>query len=294
LARMNYDPWGNLWWPRKQAYHTPPCQKNKLANFLDRFRGHILGKSQHDPWRLGYHYAKVLTPYLFTGRKLDASTGQYFNRWRNYAPKYGRFTSSDPMSFDAGNNLYAYANLNPLRYTDPWGLEPWSTGKYKWDYNTWFHHPSTTDRERVCSDYIADETADWYLTYIGSKAFSKLGKSISKWWSADKVAPLGQGGKPLKITISQLEKKFKHAVDFGVNEGRSKVGFEQFGRAIQDFVKQGSNKVINGTFRGQPATFHVDPQTGLSVIKDASGKFLSAWKLNVDQLRNVLTRGKLL
>ena len=123
LARMNYDPWGNLWWPRKQAYHTPPCQKNKLANFLDRFRGHILGKSQHDPWRLGYHFAKVLTPYLFTGRKFDTTTQTYFNRWRQYNPKAGRFLSSDPIGFNGGNNLYGYANQNPLTFTDPFGFD---------------------------------------------------------------------------------------------------------------------------------------------------------------------------
>ena len=165
LARMNYDAWGNLWWPRKQAYHTPPCQKNKLANFLDRFRGHILGKAQHDPWRLGYHFAKVLTPYLFTGRKFDTTTQTYFNRWRQYNPKAGRFLSSDPIGFNGGYNLYGYANLNPTKYTEPWGLEPWSTGMYKWDYNTWFHHPSTTDRERVCSDYIAPVADDFWLLF---------------------------------------------------------------------------------------------------------------------------------
>lgn len=45
-------------------------------------------------------------------------------------PKYGRFTSSDPVSFRGGNNLYNFANNNPLRWLDPWGLEPyWPFGR---------------------------------------------------------------------------------------------------------------------------------------------------------------------
>jgi len=58
-------------------------------------------------------------------------------------------------------------------------------------------------------------------------------------------------------------------------------------------VTNAATKVIKGTFRGQSVTHYVDAKTGLNVIKDASGNFLSAWKLNKDQLRNVLTRGKL-
>ena len=144
LARMNYDAWGNLWWPRKQAYHAPPCHKNNLGSFIDRFRGHILGKAQHDPWRLGYHFAKVLTPYLYTGRKFDTTTQTYFNRWRQYNPKAGRFLSSDPIGFNGGNNLYGYANLNPLTHTDPHGLQP---DFPFWKFNTY---------EKFTEDYALD------------------------------------------------------------------------------------------------------------------------------------------
>jgi len=52
-----------------------------------------------------------------------------FHRNRYYNPQVGRFTSQDPIGFNGGNNLYGYANLNPLIYTDPWGLAK----VYVWD-----------------------------------------------------------------------------------------------------------------------------------------------------------------
>ena len=47
-----------------------------------------------------------------------------FHRNRYYNPQVGRFTSQDPIGFNGGYNLFAYANQNPLRWVDPWGLDP--------------------------------------------------------------------------------------------------------------------------------------------------------------------------
>ena len=43
------------------------------------------------------------------------------NRNRYYQPKYGRFTSRDPIGFSGDSNLYRYANDNPVMFTDPFG-----------------------------------------------------------------------------------------------------------------------------------------------------------------------------
>ena len=58
--------------------------------------------------------------YKFTGRELIGAL--YYYRARTYDPAAGRFTSQDPIGFDAGDaNLYRYVGNSPLNFTDPSG-----------------------------------------------------------------------------------------------------------------------------------------------------------------------------
>jgi len=65
-----------------------------------------------------------LSPWLFHGRLHEPETGLYWMRARHYHPGLGRFLQPDPIGIAGGANLYAYANNNPLRWFDPWGLKP--------------------------------------------------------------------------------------------------------------------------------------------------------------------------
>jgi RHS repeat-associated protein len=44
------------------------------------------------------------------------------NHWRDYDPSLGRYVEADPLGVSAGQNVYAYADGNPLSATDPRGL----------------------------------------------------------------------------------------------------------------------------------------------------------------------------
>ncbi|MEV6242633.1 RHS repeat-associated core domain-containing protein [Lentzea sp. NPDC051838] len=91
LAGYDYDPYGN---PRKGST-LPPGDPAGPAN-----------------------------PLKFTGQYQDSSAGDgnYYLRARNYNPDTGRFTSTDPMPQPGpAISAYAYAENNPLAFTDPTG-----------------------------------------------------------------------------------------------------------------------------------------------------------------------------
>src|SRR5262249_47604353 len=97
------------------------------------------------------------------------------------------------------------------------------------------------------------------------------------------------------ITFSrrQLQHGFKHAKDFGVMGNQSNKTLAEFSDVIQSHITAPDTLVIHGTYHNLPATHFVNPNTGLNVIRDASGSFWSGWKLSPQQLHHVVTSGKL-
>ncbi len=63
--------------------------------------------------------------YKYTAREFDSETGFQYNRARYYTAAIGRWTSQDPIGFDAGDkNLYRYVGNDPTNLADPNGLKP--------------------------------------------------------------------------------------------------------------------------------------------------------------------------
>jgi RHS repeat-associated protein len=58
---------------------------------------------------------------LFTGQIFDKETGLYYYNARYYDPKTGIFITPDPAM--SSLNHYAYCSANPIKYTDPTGLD---------------------------------------------------------------------------------------------------------------------------------------------------------------------------
>jgi RHS repeat-associated protein len=64
----------------------------------------------------------------YTGRDWDEDTQLQNNRARWYDPEQGRWISNDPSGFSAGDaNLYRYVENETTTYTDPNGLEKWTS-----------------------------------------------------------------------------------------------------------------------------------------------------------------------
>ena len=53
----------------------------------------------------------------------DPTGPKKYYRARYYDPKIGRFISEDPIGFYGGHNFYGYVANNPIRFTDPRGLD---------------------------------------------------------------------------------------------------------------------------------------------------------------------------
>ena len=70
------------------------------------------------------------TPFLYNGKLgvMTDSNGLLYMRARYYNPFLRRFVNPDPIGFAGGTNWYAYANNNPVTFTDPSGNCPSCVG----------------------------------------------------------------------------------------------------------------------------------------------------------------------
>jgi RHS repeat-associated protein len=112
--------------------------------------------------------------------------------------------------------------------------------------------------------------------------------------NCDTEGNTGSGLPELKFTTSSLQHTYSnHAADFGFTGNWNKAAGDLFKKALAAHVGAPDTSRIAGTFRGNPAIHNVDPATGIDVIQDPAGELVSGWRLNPQQLWNVLTRGSL-
>ena len=99
-------------------------------------------------------------PFGYKGEYFDAETGFVYLRARYYDPTSGRFINEDPIR--DGNNWYVYANNNPIRYIDPWGLAIILSGTGV-EKQTIYDNLRLLTRDTV--SYTVAENGDWLLDY---------------------------------------------------------------------------------------------------------------------------------
>ncbi|RMP68784.1 hypothetical protein ALQ18_01927 [Pseudomonas marginalis pv. marginalis] len=104
--------------------------------------------------------------------------------------------------------------------------------------------------------------------------------------------PLDSG----KFTRRQLDRKFKHASSFGIDENQKNTEtLTKFKSAIEAHLADAST-LPKGTYqRDKGSTVFFNSKTNNMVIIGADGKFVSGWKLdpNTPQFKNYLNNGVL-
>lgn len=87
----------------------------------------------------------------------------------------------------------------------------------------------------------------------------------------------------------QLQRKFKHAVDFGIDGNYNPENVKKFETALVDHMKL-VVEPIDGSYHGIPVYHYFNEKTGLNVmIKKDNRTFMSGWKLTegkIDYMKN--------
>jgi RHS repeat-associated protein len=86
--------------------------------------GQVISYEEYTPYgttsyQAGRSVAEVsLKRYRYTGMERDEETGLAYHGARYYTPWLGRWVNCDPIGIGDGFNLYKYAEINPLKFTD--------------------------------------------------------------------------------------------------------------------------------------------------------------------------------
>jgi hypothetical protein len=154
---------------------------------------------------------------------------------------------------------------------------------------------------------LSREGADWVSGITGKNVLAEalaaaerraasapatIGNTTSGTMLGKDVITLANAPKPI-FSPRQVQSKFKHAPAFGVEGNYNLANAERFQKVMTDFMSEPSTWHIKGTYRREPAIINVNPNTALAVLQHPSGEVFSMWKLNPEQLVNVLERGSL-
>jgi RHS repeat-associated protein len=92
-----------------------------LANFKQAADGPQGGPGATQ-WRRKLVASRYGNPFMWTGQRYDATTGQYHFWARTYSPRLGRWLQRDPLGYVDGLSLYQYTMSSPLVFADGLGL----------------------------------------------------------------------------------------------------------------------------------------------------------------------------
>ncbi len=91
----------------------------------------------------------------------------------------------------------------------------------------------------------------------------------------------------------QIQRKFKHAAEFGVPGNWNPRNGERFADAIRDFIRKPDIIRIEGEFHRRPVTYFLQRGTSRIMMFNPKGEFISGWKLTEKQSFHLMLNGRL-
>ena len=142
----------------------------------------VTDENQKTVWQATYSpfgKAEIKTEQITLNLRLpgqyeDEETGTYYNYFRDYDPKVGRYRTSDPIGLAGGVNSYVYVTNNPLSMIDSLGLRPIGRKQHELQSGT-----SSGRTAEDGSGYI-DQISDWASNSGAAVVDSLIGKDFSE------------------------------------------------------------------------------------------------------------------
>jgi hypothetical protein len=182
-----------------------------------------------------------------------------------------------------------------INCVDPDGLEPETLGDYAWALADIFV------REPIMCILGSECTPMEAATYIATGAAAgRVIRRSARLLRAEIVGVAASGvagaegaaSRVLGFTARNLQKGFtKHGADFGLKGNWKPSRAADFSRTINQHINDPVVTAIEGTYRGAPATHYFNPATGVNVIADLAGNYVSGWRLGVEQMENLFRSG---
>jgi RHS repeat-associated protein len=93
---------------------------------IDATNGSVSGNYSFSAYGEEKISGDVVSPWRYSGKRIDDETGLVFFGKRYYDPVIGRWLTKDPLGTPEGPNRYAYALNNPMSNIDEYGLYSFS------------------------------------------------------------------------------------------------------------------------------------------------------------------------
>lgn len=241
-------------------------------------------------------------PFGYAAGHYDPQTGLVRYGARDYDAAIGRWLAKDPILIAGGDtNLYAYVTGDPVNFVDPDGHNP-----LFWGLMVGLATGAASDQG---NDGESDPVAVFGGVVLGG-AFKAASVGVSFLWRGLRPCPApppanaaattgassgaSQTSTVLLRTSRNLQKFFgKHGADFGLSGKWNPSRAADASRAIHQHINNPGVRSIQGSYRGNPATHYLDPNTGLNVVADSAGNFVTGYRLGSGQLTDLLATGHL-